>query len=172
MKSSTGSGLFFLAAGAALFFLAVKDSFGADDSVSDFSSGGLSNLQKDYIGKYYNMAKQTEQYYAVPAPVTLAQGILESAAGTSNLAVNANNHFGIKADSSWNGPTYNGYRKYSSAGNSFIDHAKFLTMNPRYSAAFDTTDPVAFIQAVAAAGYAGDPLYAQKIIGLFRDMSA
>jgi flagellar protein FlgJ len=120
----------------------------------------------DYIRTYYPAAKRTEQLYSVPALFTLAQAGLESGWGTSNISRSANNHFGIKADKSWRGPTYGGtWRAYSDPSESYQDHAKFLVSNPRYSAAFSTSDPAAFTQAVAAAGYAGtDPDYSGRIL--------
>ena len=77
-----------------------------------------------YIDQYKLLALEQEKQYGIPAPITLAQGILESSAGKSGLATNANNHFGIKAFGQWHGgvylawddePTKSKFRKYQSA---------------------------------------------------------
>lgn len=121
------------------------------------------------------------KHSGVPASVTLAQAILESAWGKS---VKGMNLFGIKADSSWTGPTVsfpthevvNGkpiqieakFRAYSSWDGSVEDHAKFLTENPRYKPAFAFKDGPNFARAIAKAGYATDPAYADKLIAIMR----
>ena len=98
----------------------------------------------DYIERYKPVALQFEQEYGVPASITLAQGILESYAGRSRMAQEANNHFGIKAYH-WQGEVYGksdslsnsvGYRKYGAPEDSFLDHAKFLK-GPRYSILYE-----------------------------------
>ena len=121
------------------------------------------------------------KHSGVPASVTLAQAILESAWGKS---VKGMNLFGIKADASWTGPTVsfpthevvNGkpiqieakFRAYSSWDGSVEDHAKFLTENPRYKPAFEFKDGPNFARAIAKAGYATDPAYADKLISIMR----
>jgi|ERR1700722_1723413 len=117
----------------------------------------------DFIKLYYSTA-MIGQSSGVPAIFTLAQGILESNSGNSELAKNANNFFGIKADSSWQGPTYKGYRKYDSPAASFADHTAFLNNDSRYATAFLQGNATDFAKQVAAAGYATDPDYANKII--------
>jgi flagellum-specific peptidoglycan hydrolase FlgJ len=120
----------------------------------------------------------------IPASVTIAQGMLESAKGTSKLATEANNFFGIKAQDGdgWKGPTitistweYIGghnitvdaqFRKYPDMEASVLDHARFL-LHPRYSKAFAVRDDYqAFCHEIAKAGYATDPEYPQKLINL------
>ena len=103
-----------------------------------------------YINKYYKIAMREMNDYGIPASITLAQGILESAAGTSRLAVQANNHFGIKCHNDWSGEKiYHDddknnecFRKYNRAEESFIDHSQFLKDRARYSFLFelDKTD--------------------------------
>src|SRR4051812_46681435 len=78
----------------------------------------------DYIKRYMPFAYLTESIYKVPALVTISQGGLESGWGNSDLARNANNHFGIKAVG-WKGAAYNNFRKYNSVQSSFNDHALF-----------------------------------------------
>jgi len=112
-----------------------------------------------YIKKYFPLAKQTEKLYAVPALVTIAQAGIEGQWGSSNVAVNAKNHFGIKADPRWKGASFGAYRKYNSVEDSFTDHAKFLAVNPRYNNAFLTSDPKKFLRAVADAKYSENPDY-------------
>jgi flagellum-specific peptidoglycan hydrolase FlgJ len=114
--------------------------------------------------------------------VTIAQAIHESYWGSSNLAKNANNFFGIKARNgegsagvymmdAWE--VINGqdvvipepFRKYNSPDESFLDHGQFFLRNSRYHGAFKySDDPRAFAQAIADAGYATDPAYAPKLI--------
>ena len=120
----------------------------------------------------------------VPASITIAQAALESAWGESGLARNGNNLFGIKADSLWRGQslTLNTkefikgqwvvvpalWRKYPSWQASIDDHAEFLKRNPRYKACFACTSAPAFARALAQAGYATDPTYSDKVIGLMK----
>ncbi|WP_341686708.1 glycoside hydrolase family 73 protein [Limnohabitans sp.] len=118
----------------------------------------------------------------VPASITIAQAALESAWGESGLARNGNNLFGIKADSLWRGETLTMntrefikghwvvvpalWRKYPSWQASTQDHAAFLRRNKRYAACFACTTGKTFAQAVAKAGYATDPRYADKLISM------
>jgi len=131
-----------------------------------------------YISQWRDVALQHEQEYHVPACITLAQGILESAAGTSELAVNANNHFGIKCTSDWMGDVYRYdddrrgecFRVYRDAEESFRDHAKFLQRS-RYERLFtlDIKDYAAWAQGLKDCGYATDPAYPQKLIRLIEE---
>lgn len=118
----------------------------------------------------------------VPASFAIAEAALESGWGSSLLAREAFNLFGVKADKSWHGDVYtlptreylNGHwvmvparwRKYTGWGGALGDHAAFLRSNPRYLRAFQAPDAVAFTRAVAEAGYATDPDYADKIIAV------
>lgn len=129
-----------------------------------------------YIQKYCNIAMREMNDYGIPASITLAQGILESAAGTSRLAVQANNHFGIKCHNDWFGEKiYHDddkrnecFRKYERAEESFIDHSQFLKDRPRYSFLFelDKTDYKAWAKGLKQAGYATDPNYPNRLITL------
>ena len=128
----------------------------------------------DYIERYKTVALQHEKDYGVPASITLAQGILESSVGQSKMAVEANNHFGIKAYH-WQGEVYGGsdslgnvgYRKYGAPEDSFLDHAKFLK-GPRYSILyeFDITDYRSWAQGLRDCGYAEDVNYPSKLINI------
>ncbi len=128
-----------------------------------------------YIAKYKDIALEHEKIYGIPATITLAQGILESSAGNSLLAINANNHFGIKAGNSWTKEIYlawddevvkSRFRKYSSAKESFKDHALVLTES-RYSALFSKSiyDYRAWAYGLQKAGYATAANYAAALIG-------
>lgn len=129
-----------------------------------------------YIQKYYKIAMREMNDYGIPASITLAQGILESAAGTSRLAVQANNHFGIKCHNDWSGEKiYHDddknnecFRKYERAEESFIDHSQFLKDRARYSFLFelDKTDYKAWAKGLKQAGYATDPNYPNRLITL------
>ena len=129
-----------------------------------------------YIKKYCNIAMREMNDYGIPASITLAQGILESAAGTSRLAVQANNHFGIKCHNDWSGEKIDHdddknnecFRKYDRAEESFIDHSQFLKDRSRYSFLFelDKTDYKAWAKGLKQAGYATDPNYPKRLIEL------
>lgn len=114
--------------------------------------------------------------FKIPASITLAQGILESGSGNSNLAKNANNHFGIKCHKGWTGKTFimdddeknECFRKYKDPADSYRDHSEFLTQRGRYSFLFEyeTTDYKSWAKGLKKAGYATNPKYPQLLIGL------
>lgn len=130
--------------------------------------------QQDYIAKYAALAVSEMQRTGVPASITLAQGLLESAAGLSPLAVHANNHFGIKCHDDWEGETFykdddsahECFRAYPSAEDSFRAHSDFLRNRANYRSLFDLdpTDYKAWARGLKKAGYATDPSYADKLI--------
>lgn len=130
----------------------------------------------DYIDRYKKIALEQEVEFGIPAPVTLAQGILESGAGTSRLTRNTNNHFGIKAFGNWNGGVYlawddepvkSRFRKYDTAEESFRDHSLILKRGSRYASLFKRSvyDYRAWAVGLQAAGYATAPDYAMALIG-------
>jgi hypothetical protein len=112
--------------------------------------------------------------FRIPASITLAQGIIESAAGTSKLAVEANNHFGIKCHKEWKGKTFiqdddakdECFRKYKDPLESFRDHSHFLTTRERYKQLFELkiTDYPGWARGLKSAGYATNPKYAEQLI--------
>jgi hypothetical protein len=112
--------------------------------------------------------------YGIPASIILAQGILESGAGRGDLAVEANNHFGIKCHKDWLGESVRHdddsaqecFRKYPEAAESYRDHALFLVGKKRYEAlfTFEKDDYKAWAKGLRAAGYATDPNYPDKLI--------
>lgn len=126
-----------------------------------------------YIDKYKDMAMEQQQKYKIPASITLAQGLLESGAGRSRLATEANNHFGIKTPGGWTGPYIlvdddrpkERFRKYRSVRDSYEDHSLFL-LKPRYKRLFTyrITDYKAWARGLKACGYATSPTYAQSLI--------
>ena len=129
-----------------------------------------------YIDEYKEMAIEQMKRYGIPASITLAQGLLESGAGQSTLARKANNHFGIKVGSSWNGPYVKHdddarnekFRKYKSAKHSYEDHSKFLRNGARYAFLFelDADDYKGWAHGLKRAGYATNPRYAHQLIDL------
>ncbi|MBS1622643.1 MAG: LysM peptidoglycan-binding domain-containing protein [Bacteroidetes bacterium] len=130
----------------------------------------------DYIEKYKNIAIEEMRLTGIPASVTLAQGIHESGCGQSVLALNSNNHFGIKCHNEWSGASYRHdddqpqecFRVYKSPEESFKDHSDFLKNRPRYAGLFKlkANDYKGWARGLKAAGYATNPQYPQIIIGL------
>ena len=124
-----------------------------------------------YIDAYKNAALIEQRDFGIPACITLAQGLLESAAGTSKLAREGNNHFGIKCHRSWKGDSvFSGktcYRRYRTVLDSYADHSRFLKAK-RYESLFslDITDYRGWAYGLKRCGYATDPLYAEKLINL------
>jgi flagellum-specific peptidoglycan hydrolase FlgJ len=114
---------------------------------------------QDFVNTWYGTASDIQGACGMPAIFQLAQAAEESGWGGSDVCLKANNYFGIKADSSWKGDTYNGYRKYDKPYDSWEDHATYLLTNANYKTAFKYTDPTDFAVAVAGAGYATDPAY-------------
>lgn len=131
--------------------------------------------RQDYIAMWKDEAIRQMNLHGIPASITLAQGILESADGNSELAKYANNHFGIKCHG-WTGKTMykdddkqnECFRSYFSAAESFEDHSKFLTSRGRYASLFEltTTDYKGWARGLKKAGYATNPKYANLLIGL------
>lgn len=131
--------------------------------------------QEEYISQYKGWAIAEMKKSGIPASITLAQGILESDCGNSMLAVNGNNHFGIKCHD-WTGETIfhdddknqECFRKYKSASESFSDHTYFLVSKSRYQSLFSLkpTDYKAWAKGLKAAGYATDPNYATRLIDI------
>ena len=130
--------------------------------------------QERYIARFASIAVNEMYRSGVPASITLAQGIIESRSGQSALAVDGNNHFGIKCHNSWKGRTMLAdddrkdecFRVYDSAEESFRDHSDFLRYRDRYKFLFDfsVTDYKSWAYGLKQAGYATDPAYATKLI--------
>lgn len=129
-----------------------------------------------YIVQYQDVAMEKMKQYKIPASITIAQGIFESACGKSRLATEGNNHFGIKCHTDWTGDTIlidddelqECFRKYDSVAASYNDHSLFLTTRKRYANLFalDILDYPAWARTLKADGYATNPQYADRLISL------
>lgn len=134
-----------------------------------------SKKDENYIRKFAKIAVEEMKEYKIPASITLGQGLLETAFGQSELAQNANNHFGIKCKKEWTGETYRYtddaymecFRKYPDAKDSYRDHSLFLTTRKHYSPLFSLslTDYKGWAYGLKKAGYATNPKYPQILIG-------
>lgn len=138
------------------------------------------SIQENYINKYKDIAIREMKRTGIPASIKLAQGLHESGAGQSYLAINGNNHFGIKCGGRWSGKTIyrkdddykNGklvpscFRRYRSAEESWKAHSEFLMGNYRYHKLFELnpTDYKAWARGLKAAGYATSRTYAADLI--------
>jgi len=133
----------------------------------------------NYVNTYKALAIEEEQRTGVPAAITLAQGLHETEAGTSELVRNSNNHFGIKCKADWKGPVYyhdddargECFRVYATAADSYRDHSDFLRQGARYAFLFEL-DPADYEQwayGLKKAGYATNVRYSQILIKLIRD---
>jgi LysM repeat protein len=135
--------------------------------------------REEYILEFKSIAVKKMRNFGIPASITLAQGLLESDDGNSELAVNANNHFGIKCHKEWTGKRYfmdddeknECFRKYKDARESYEDHSLFLTQRERYNSLFDLdiTDYKAWAHGLKRAGYATNPNYAKLLIKIIED---
>jgi flagellum-specific peptidoglycan hydrolase FlgJ len=143
-----------------------------------------STPQEQFIASIAEAAVDSADRTGVPASVTIAQAILESYWGSSRLAHEANNYFGIKAQtrggsagSIWfdvweviggrNVMQSQAFRAYNTISESFVDHGLFFVENARYASAMAVRDdPRQFARQINRDGYATDPSYASKLIGL------
>jgi hypothetical protein len=151
---------------AFLFCLASLAAFSQNEKVSE------------YIRTYKELAIKEMLRTGVPAAITLAQGILESQSGESDLAKRSNNHFGIKCKNDWTGEkVYHDddergecFRSYPDAEQSYKDHSDFLKGRSHYAFLFelDPTDYEGWAKGLKKAGYATSPTYAQKLIDLIQ----
>ncbi len=128
-----------------------------------------------YIREFKNLAVEQMREHKIPASITLAQGLLESGAGRSELARRSNNHFGIKCGSSWRGKTIRHdddrrkecFRVYNHPRDSYRDHSVFLK-KPRYSSLFrlKIKDYKGWARGLKSCGYATNPKYARQLIDI------
>jgi len=135
--------------------------------------------KKEYVLQYKATAIQQMALYKIPASITLAQGILESGSGNSQLARVGNNHFGIKCHG-WEGKTMfmdddekgECFRVYDSAEDSYKDHSEFLTVNKRYNDLFElkSDDYKGWAKGLKEAGYATSKTYAEALISLIEEL--
>jgi LysM repeat protein len=128
----------------------------------------------EYINTYRNIAIEEMKRSGIPASVTLAQGILETECGNSDLVKRSNNHFGIKCKSTWTGESVKHtddapnecFRKYSRPEDSYKDHSDYLKTSARYASLFqlDRSDYKGWAYGLKKAGYATNPRYPQIVI--------
>lgn len=132
---------------------------------------------QQYFDRYKDLAIEQMIRYHIPASITLAQGVLESGAGKSELTVRGNNHFGIKCHGWTGGTIYHDddernecFRAYKNAYDSYEDHSKFLSTSSRYSSLFQLkqTDYKGWARGLKACGYATNPRYAIQLIDIIQ----
>lgn len=144
-------------------------------------AGSLDSAQQVYIQQYQALAMEHMRLHRIPASITLAQGLLESAAGTSPLALKGNNHFGIKCGMGWKGDSMHVdddrpmdcFRVYAHPDSSFEDRVRFLG-KARYRFLFDSlavTDYRGWALGLKKAGYATDTAYPPRLIGLIERLT-
>ena len=153
-----------------LLFITVFADAGAQRKISSYEK---------YIKTYSDLAIQHQKKYKIPASITLAQGVLESGAGQSDLAQRSNNHFGIKCHSDWRGGrVYHDddlrgecFRKYKRVEDSYDDHSRFLAERSRYAPLFELNikDYKGWAKGLQKCGYATDRAYANKLIKVIED---
>lgn len=139
--------------------------------------------EMNYIELYKDIAIAEMHRSGIPASIKLAQGLLESQAGSSELAQHANNHFGIKCKSTWSGPSFykedddydrrgrlteSCFRAYDHVRQSYVDHTNFLVHRERYKSLFNfgRQDYVNWAIGLQKCGYATDKRYSGKVIKL------
>lgn len=132
-----------------------------------------------YIVTYNTLAINEMIRTGVPAAITLAQGILESSYGESDLCKESNNHFGIKCKNEWTGDKvyhdddirHECFRSYPDAAASYTDHSDFLKNRPYYTDLFklDPTDFSGWAYGLKKAGYATEKDYPQKLLKVIND---
>lgn len=145
-------------------------------------SGAMAQVSANgvnYVNAYKGLAIAEEQRTGVPAAITLAQGLHESEAGTSELVRGSNNHFGIKCKADWKGAVFyhdddsrqECFRSYPTAADSYRDHSDFLRQGSRYAFLFqlDPTDYEGWAYGLKKAGYATNIRYSQILIKLIRE---
>jgi hypothetical protein len=158
---------------------------GQSKAVNPNNSPENSRMAEDYIRIFSEIAINEMQRTGIPASITIAQGMLESRFGQSDLAKSANNHFGIKCHSDWQGNKYfhntkefknkegfknevHCFRVYDNPEQSYIDHSEFLSSRENYRFLFNSKNPDYryWANGLSKAKYATDPSYANKLIEL------
>jgi LysM repeat protein len=144
-----------------------------------FESVAQNMTAQEYIQQYKDLAISEMKRMGVPAAITLAQGLLETENGNSDLLKASNNHFGIKCKSTWTAETVSHdddapgecFRKYKTAEDSYRDHSNFLRGNSRYDFLFklDPSDYKGWAYGLRKAGYATNPRYPQILIKNIED---
>lgn len=132
---------------------------------------------RSYINSYSSLAQENMKTYHIPASIIMGQALLESDAGRSELAKNANNHFGIKCRNDWDGETYEKwdddetiscFRKYNTPEGSFRDHSDFITKSSNYDMlfTFEKEDYTSWAYGLQKCGYATNTEYAKLLIDI------
>ncbi|MDR2894452.1 MAG: glucosaminidase domain-containing protein [Alistipes sp.] len=136
---------------------------------------------EEYLERYGKIAVDHAEKYGIPASIKMAQGILESGWGNGTLARRGNTHFNIKVKPSdnWRGEVVyhdddrpnEPFRAYRTPEDSWTDHSEYLDRQPRYDSlfAYGTTDYRSWARGLKNAGYATDPLYAEKLVRIIED---
>ncbi len=142
---------------------------------------GQNFTRSEYIERFSPIAVAHAEKYGIPASIKMAQGILESGYGNGRLAREGNTHFNIKVKPSdnWRGNVVyhdddapnEAFRAYDTAEDSWIDHSVYLDSQPRYDSLFSypATDYRSWARGLKNAGYATDPLYAEKLVRIIED---
>ncbi|MCP9750257.1 glucosaminidase domain-containing protein [Ferruginibacter sp. HRS2-29] len=143
-------------------------------SLMMYCSFGQTITVQEYINTYKDIAIAEMKRSGIPASITLAQGLLETESGNSDLVKRSNNHFGIKCKSNWTGESVTHtddapnecFRKYRNAEDSYRDHSDFLRNNGRYASLFqlEPTDYKGWAYGLKKAGYATNPKYPMILI--------
>ena len=151
----------------------------AQPKITRSQNGSPKSNVKNYIKKYAQEAIHQMIEFRIPASVTLAQAIFESGSGTSELALNSNNHFGIKCQNVWLGDTIirtddqpnECFRKYYYVEDSYRDHSLFLITRKRYAFLFEfeITDYKSWCYALKKTSYATYPQYAEELIRIIEE---
>jgi LysM repeat protein len=155
-----------------IFFLVVISVFSKIVDAQDMTVA-------EYVAQYKNIAIREMKRMGVPAAISLAQGILETENGNSDLVKKSNNHFGIKCKSTWTAETVSHdddapgecFRAYKTAEDSYRDHSNFLRGSSRYSFLFklDPRDYKSWAYGLSKAGYATNPKYPEILIKNIED---
>lgn len=154
----------------------------SDKIFNDFKSKNgnrLNTYTLEYVDRYKHIAIEDMVEFKIPASITLAQGVLESGSGRSELSRKSNNHFGIKCHKGWKGKKvrYDDdkkrecFRKYEHPEKSFDDHSIFLTTRSRYASLFELKPDnyKGWAKGLKKAGYATDRKYPSKLIKIIED---
>lgn len=158
---------------------------GTERGAAAGATSRLSADQRAFLATATSVARTSQRRYGVPASVVIAQAVLESGWGGSDLSRSARNYFGMTCGSAGSGPVATGcrlgpdrvcdrtgcrsttlsFRVYTSMADSFTDHGRFLSTEPRYGTAFAARgNPKTMVRRMAKAGYATDPRYADRVI--------
>lgn len=154
------------------------DTTKVDDSVRYYESAVNKSVSEQpfdkYIKRFAPIAIQEQTKYGIPASITLAQGILESNAGRSTMAIKDNNHFGIKCKSKCIGcrcanysddDIYDMFRIFETAWESYREHSKIL-LNDRYKSCFKSKSYKHWAKELQRCGYATSQRYAKNLINI------